>query len=169
MAVFGLVFGSTTASSVSPNDVRYGVDIGSGVLGNLVLPVISDVRYGVGYGSLGTEFYGTLTSLATGGTSWQDARTDEFNDELNEWGTTLSVGPLASRCQKTPDRNKRLMGPHGYIVTVEATFDIFTEDWNRLSLGSRKQFTCGAYRYEIVPFNYDDADVTIQFTAERVK
>lgn len=169
MAVFGLVYGATSAATISPNDVRYGVDMGGGLFGNLVLPVISDVRYGVQYGSLGTEFTGTLSSFTSGGTTWQGARRDEFYDELNEWGTSLSVGSLTARCQKTPDRTRKEMTPTGYLTYVNATFDIFTDEWNRLGLASRKRFTCGGVLYEIVPFNYDDADVTIQFTAERVK
>ncbi len=45
----------------SENDVRDGVDYDFGTLtGNLVLPAEDDVLLNVGYGSLGTEFVGTL-------------------------------------------------------------------------------------------------------------
>ncbi len=50
-----------TTDYPSENDVRDGVDYDFGVLtGNLVLPAEDDVLLNVGYGSLGTEFVGTL-------------------------------------------------------------------------------------------------------------
>ena len=101
--------------------------------------------------------------------TWAQDRAEEFQAMLDEWGTTLSVGGLTADCQKTPDRTRRIMTPTGYMVSVNATFDIFTTEWVRLGLTSRKQYTCGGVKYEIDPFNYDSSDVTIQFTAERSK
>ncbi len=49
----------------SPNDVRFGVATGNEV-GNLQLPVETQVLIGVGYGSLGTEFTGMLEVGAGG-------------------------------------------------------------------------------------------------------
>lgn len=101
--------------------------------------------------------------------TWAEDRATEFQAMLDEWGTTLEVGALTARCQKTPDRTARMMLPNAYQLGVSATFDIFTSEWTRIGLDSRKRFTCGAFNYEIVPYNYDVSDVTIQFTAERVK
>jgi hypothetical protein len=48
-------------------DVRYGVEYADGLIGVLELPLPSQVLVGIGYGSYGTEFEGTLTE-APGGT-----------------------------------------------------------------------------------------------------
>jgi len=69
MAVFGLVWGATEPLDISPDDVRLGVPLGDGIFGNLVLPVVGDVRSGVQYGSNGTEYTGTLVVTGGGGGS----------------------------------------------------------------------------------------------------
>lgn len=102
--------------------------------------------------------------------TFKEARTEEFTAMLAEWGTALTVGSLTpAACIKTPDRAVRDMTPTGYLLKQVATFDIFTTEWTRLGLDSRKQFDCEGTRYEIVPKSRDTSEPTIQFTAERMK
>lgn len=51
----------------SQDDVRSGVTFGVIYTGNLVLPAEADVELGVGYGSNGTEFTGSLVGGVGGG------------------------------------------------------------------------------------------------------
>lgn len=102
--------------------------------------------------------------------TWTEDRTAEFQAMLDEWGTTLTVGILTpAMCIKTPDRAFREMSATGYVLKQIATFDIFTTEWTRLGLDSRKQFDCEGTRYEIVTKNHDSSEPMIQFTSERVK
>lgn len=67
-ALIGTAHDGTTIGAVQPTlippivgDVRSGVSYSGGLIGNLVLPDAGDVRNGVSFGSLGSEFTGTLT------------------------------------------------------------------------------------------------------------
>jgi len=57
-------FETTGGIIPSVSDVRAGVQVGSGI-GNLVLPATFDVLAGIGYGSNGSEYIGSLIPTGT--------------------------------------------------------------------------------------------------------
>lgn len=180
MAVFGLVWGATSASSLSPNDVRFGVDMGGGLTGNLVLPVVGDVRSGVTYGAHGTQYTGTLVPMRIPtGRSWRDDREGDMYAYETEFGSLannsaavnikISRGNLTCDAIKTPDVVDKMMMQTAYLTDIRSTADVLIADFTRLSLGSRVQLTCGGNGYEIVKYRLDQADASAQLDLVKLK
>lgn len=101
--------------------------------------------------------------------TWQQDRTSDFVAMQEEWGVEMVQNGQPATCIKTPDVVDKFMREAAYLTDVRSTFDVSRADWIKLKLGSRSQFSCGGYSYEIIKFRDDAADPIVQFDGVRLK
>lgn len=103
--------------------------------------------------------------------TWKQERAEEFAEECEEWGVTITRNGLSAVGTKTPDVIDSMMQPANYHTNIRATFSLLREDFNRLDLvgPSRKKFSCNGKNYEWQKVADDSADATIQFVSYELK
>ena len=101
--------------------------------------------------------------------AFTEARSDEFEELLELYGSKLTYSDTDYYCLADPVESEKQMTPSAYQPDRMTQFSMRLADWTASGMGLRSTFTYLTKSYSIVTLKEDPADATVMFRAVLLK